>query len=87
MTTEPTTTREWTWDAWEACGGTDYDRSDRVASLVGDEIREIYDDMRAALNIAFDDCYPDPSPDNEEEHSDRHVEWLEWYECELWYEG
>ena len=36
-----------------------------------------------ALNIAFDECYPDPTPDNEEEYADRHVEWLDEFEAAL----
>ncbi len=86
MMTQPTTTRVWTWDVTDACesDGTDEERSDRVASLVGDEVRRLYEEMRSALNIAFDECYPDPTPDNEEEYHDRHVEWLEWFEFALW---
>ena len=84
MTTQPTTTKEWEWTAWEACGGANEYLRDRVALLVDDEVLELYDDMRAALNDVFDECYPDPSPDNEEEYNDRHVEWLDWYESALW---
>jgi len=84
--TQPTTTKEWTWDASAASesGGMDEELSDRVASLVGDEVRRLYEEMRSALNNAFDECYPDPNQDNEEEHNDRHVEWLDWYESALW---
>lgn len=85
QTAKPTTSKEWEWDVTDACdcGGTDEELSDRVASLVGDEIRRLYEEMRSALNVAFDECYADPTPDNEEEYNDRHVEWLDWYEAAL----
>jgi hypothetical protein len=85
ITNEQTTTKEWKWTALEACdcGETDEERSDRMASLVGDEVRRLYEEMRSALNDAFDECYADPNQDNEEEYNDRQVEWLDGFEAEL----
>jgi hypothetical protein len=80
-TTQPTTTKEWEWIGHACeCGGTDEVPSDRVASLVDDEVLNLYDDMRVALNVVFDECYPDPTPENEEEYFDRHVEWVDGFE-------
>ena len=81
------TTKEWEWTACEACGGMDEEQlSDRLASLVGGEVERLYEEMRDAFNIAFDECYPDPNQDNEEEYFDRHVEWVDWYENAMWNE-
>ena len=44
------------------CDGMDEVLSDRVASLVDDEVLKLYDDMRAALNNVFDECLPRPHP-------------------------
>jgi hypothetical protein len=84
-TAEPTATREWTWDSCDAAhgDGTEEEGSDRVASLVGDELRRLYQEMRDLLNDAFDRCYPDPAPEDQEECSDRHVEWLDGFEGEF----
>ena len=80
-----TATREWTWDAADAAhsDGTEEEGSDRVALLVGGELRRLYQEMRDLLNDAFDRCYPDPTPENQEEHFDRHVEWLDGFEGEF----
>ena len=84
-TAEPTITNEWKWDTCDACmsNGTDEELSDRVATLLGDEIRRLYEEMRYLMNLAFDEVYPDPTPENEEEYFDEHVEWLDHFEGEF----
>jgi hypothetical protein len=72
-TTRPTTTKEWEWTSIEASGGRDDELTDRVALLVEEEALDLYDEMRAALNVVFDECYPDPTPENEEEYCHQHV--------------
>ena len=85
MMTQPTTTKDWTWTVYEANSGEmDEELTDRVASLVTDEVGELYNDMRFALNDVFDECYPDPTPENEEEYFDRHAEWVDWFDGEFW---
>ena len=85
MMTQPTTTKEWTWTVYEANSGEmDEELTDRVASLVTDEVGELYNEMRFALNDVFDECYPDPTPENEEEYFDRHAEWVDWFDGEFW---
>ena len=83
MTTQPTTMKQWEWIGHACdCDGMDQVLSDRVASLVDDEVLKLYDDMRAALNDVFDECYPDPTPENQEEYFDRHMEWVDGFEGE-----
>lgn len=73
-----TTTKEWEWGPCEANSGIEDPLwGDAVAFLVDDEVQELYDDMREALNDVFDEAYPDPTPENEEEYFDRHAEWLD----------
>lgn len=81
MATQPTTTKEWEWIGhYCECGGVEEVPSDRVASLVDDEVLELYDDMRVVLSDVFDERYPDPSPENQEEYCDLHVLWLDGFE-------
>ncbi len=84
-TTQPTTRRDWEWTACEACSGIEEPLwGDAVAFLLDEEVQELYNDMRFALNDVFDEVYPDPSPENEEEYFDRHVGWVQWLEEEFW---
>jgi hypothetical protein len=80
QTAEPTTTKEWAWDASNAWDdyGTDDERSDRVAWLVGDEVRQLYDEMRDLLDNAFDEYYPDQ--DDHELNWERRGKWLTEFE-------
>jgi len=83
MTTQPATTKEWTWTGYEALAGTDQELDDGVAFLVDEELQDLYDDMRASLNYVFDEVYPDPTPENEQEYFDRHAEWVDWFDGEF----
>jgi len=79
-TSVTTTTKEWEWAACGACSGIEGELSDRVASLVDDEVQELYNDRRVVLSEVFDECYPDPTPENQEEYCDLHVLWLDGFE-------
>ena len=80
QTAEPTTPKEWTWNASNAWDdyGTDDERCDRVAWLVAGEVCTLWEDMRSAFDCTYDECYP--NQDDAELDSDRHTDWLEGFE-------
>ena len=51
--------------------------------LIDEEVQNLYNDMRAALNEVFDEVYPDPTPENEEEYFDQHAEWVDCFDGEF----